>query len=229
MGYGLPLANRIRLTVHQCAARFGYGLVNLAMDSKGPRLKRLCEIQKGRKMLLTGAEAWILATLAESVKKIPGDIAEVGTFQGASAGLIASSSEKTLYVFDTFEGLPEPEDSEKDQGSWAKKGSFSASFEGVKSYLHQWPSIKINKGVFPASASALGDLRFAFVHLDVDLYRGTLDSLGWFYQRMSPGGIILSHDYNVCAGVKQAFEEFFADRQEVVIELPTNQCMVVKT
>jgi hypothetical protein len=46
---------------------------------------------------------------------------------------------------------------------------------------------------------------------------------------MVPGGILVSHDYSVLQGVRQAFAEFTADRQEQVIELPTTQCMLVKS
>ncbi len=39
---------------------------------------------------------------------------------------------------------------------------------------------------------------------------------------------MISHDYSLLAGVKQAFKEFFADRPDGMIELPTTQCMVIK-
>jgi hypothetical protein len=45
---------------------------------------------------------------------------------------------------------------------------------------------------------------------------------------MTPGGIMLSHDYGLLAGVEAAFTEFFADKPEKVFELPTTQCMVIK-
>lgn len=69
---------------------------------------------------------------------------------------------------------------------------------------------------------------YSFCHFDVDLYEGTLACLRYFYDRMLPGGIMLSHDYGLLAGVEAAFTEFFADKPERVIELPTTQCMVVK-
>ena len=50
----------------------------------------------------------------------------------------------------------------------------------------------------------------------------------FFYPRMVPGGVMLTHDYSLLGGVKKAFDEFFADKPEGIIELPTTQCMVVK-
>ena len=74
----------------------------------------------------------------------------------------------------------------------------------------------------------LDDTRFCFVHLDVDLYSSTKQCLEYFFPRLVPGGILLSHDYSLLAGVRQAFTEFTTGRCEQVIELPTTQGMLVR-
>ena len=45
---------------------------------------------------------------------------------------------------------------------------------------------------------------------------------------MISGGVIVSHDYSLLAGVEKAFQEFFADKPEEIIDLPTTQCMIIK-
>jgi hypothetical protein len=45
---------------------------------------------------------------------------------------------------------------------------------------------------------------------------------------MTPGGIILSHDYVTAPGVKKAFDDFFEDKKEPVLETAGSQCLVVK-
>ena len=45
---------------------------------------------------------------------------------------------------------------------------------------------------------------------------------------MQKGGIILSHDYSQNLGAKKAFDEFFLNKAEEIIELPMSQCMVVR-
>jgi Macrocin-O-methyltransferase (TylF). len=64
--------------------------------------------------------------------------------------------------------------------------------------------------------------------LDVDLYQSTLDCLEFFYPRLNPGGIIVTHDYSWAAGVDRAFSEFFMDKPEKPIETIGYQAMVVK-
>ena len=67
------------------------------------------------------------------------------------------------------------------------------------------------------------------LHLDVDIYDSTLNSLKFFYPRMSRGGCIISHDYPSSEGVKKAFDEFFEDKPEIIIEpFAINQCLIVK-
>jgi len=48
---------------------------------------------------------------------------------------------------------------------------------------------------------------YKFVHIDVDLYHPTKDSLEYFWPRMALGGIIVTDDYN-WPGAKKAFEDF---------------------
>ena len=69
---------------------------------------------------------------------------------------------------------------------------------------------------------------FSFVHMDVDLYESTKSCLDFFYPRMSRGGVIISHDYLGSIGVKTAFDEYFKDKPEPVLEVTDSQCLIVK-
>jgi Macrocin-O-methyltransferase (TylF) len=71
--------------------------------------------------------------------------------------------------------------------------------------------------------------RFAFVHLDVDIYQSTLDAPRFFYPRLSPSGMIVTHDYSaqICPAVATAYDEFFADKPERVLPVWDSQAVVV--
>ena len=45
---------------------------------------------------------------------------------------------------------------------------------------------------------------------------------------MNKGGVIMSHDYMEFTGVRKAFDEFFEDKEEVIIELSGTQCLILK-
>ena len=182
--------------------------------------------RRGRESLLSGNEAFTLYSIARAQAALGGEMAEVGVYQGCSARIISlASGGAPLHLFDTFAGLPQPDADEHDR---MREGHYAASLPSVKSYLADRPDVRFYQGLFPGTAGPVSDKRFAFVHLDVDLKSSTLGCLGFFYDRMLPGGIILTHDYSYLDGVRAAFDEFLAGRPERAIELPTSQAMLVK-
>jgi hypothetical protein len=212
------------LNLKTWCARRGVVLAKYASGDRKTRLQEVVRLRDEGRLLQSPAEGCQLISALLATKSVKGDIAEVGTAKGGSARLIAQYAEnKTLHVFDTFEGLPAP--GEKDAGF--VKGSYVCSLENVQNYLKDLP-VEFHKGMFPHSAAGMDHHRFSFVHLDVDLYQSTLDCLEFFYPRLNPGGIIISHDYVHAEGVNLAFAEFFADKPETPIELIGYQGMVVK-
>lgn len=179
---------------------------------------------------LNPTEAYQLFQAVKATRDINGDIAEVGVYQGGSAKLIceARNKNKIFYLFDTFEGLPTPGEFD---GS-LKNGEYSASLKFAQDCLKSHKNIYFCQGIFPENANSIENKNFSFVHLDVDLYKSTLDALEFFYPRVNRGGIILSHDYGGGGegetAVKKAFDEFFADRPGSIFELTGSQCMIVK-
>lgn len=140
-------------------------------------------------------------------------IAEVGVFRGGTARVISDMAEgRAVLLFDTFEGLPEPING-VDSKAFGMGDYTERNIAKVAKYVGDRPFII--PGVFPASANeAFGMLmegintQFSFVHLDVDLYKGTKDALDFFATRMVKGGIILVHDYTCSEGVSMAVREF---------------------
>ena len=189
-------------------------------------VKLLEEIYRDKRSLMSAFEQYLVYSVARAQRTLPGAMAEVGVFRGASAKLIcAVKGDKPLHLFDTFSGLPPS--SEHDIGVH-QAGQYTSSLEDVRRYLQGYANVHFHPGLFPDSAAGLEESKYCFAHFDVDLYASTLACLEYFYPRMLPGGIILSHDYGILAGVEQAFREFFADKPEGIIEQPTTQCMVVK-
>lgn len=203
--------------------------LSLGLHKNADTLRLIRDTRNQRKWLLTSNEAFFLHSLTRAQSKQPGAIAEVGVFEGGSARMICEiKGDVALHLFDTFSGLPDA--SEHDSHAHRNKSNlYSCSLESVQSYLQAFPNVFYHKGLFPHSVAAVPvDERFSFAHFDVDLYESTLGCLNYFYPRMNPGGVILSHDYSILEGVRKAFSEFLGDKPEELIELPTTQCMVVK-
>jgi O-methyltransferase len=200
-------------------------IVNFQEADRVRILDMVRRIKKERMLLLENHEAYQLASAVIRTAKVPGDLIEVGVFQGASAKLISEfKNGKNLHLCDTFEGLPEPDAIDVRFA----KGAFNCPFDSVQEYLKRYEGLHFHQGYFPESAPSLRDAKFCFANLDVDLYSSTKGCLEFLYPRMSSGGVIISHDYTTSAGVQQAFDEFFADKPEPVLPLCGSQCLVVK-
>jgi O-methyltransferase len=176
-------------------------------------------------------ERYNLWTLARQVRALPGAYAEAGVYDGGSARILCEAKgDDHLHLFDTFTGMPEA-DSKADPNFAA--GQFSdTNRQQVADYLAAFSNVHIHQGIFPASAADVpADQQFKFVHLDLDLYRSTLDGLRFFYPRLVRKGIIISHDYGdiTAPGVRQAFDEFLAGTDEPLVQLWDTQCVLIKT
>src|SRR6516225_4485441 len=80
-------------------------------------------------MLLLEDEAYQLLSCARATGKIQGDIAEVGVYRGGSARLLCEvRGNRSLHLFDTFEGLPPTNQIDSRFGA----GQYAASFEDVQ-------------------------------------------------------------------------------------------------
>ena len=149
-------------------------------------------------------------------QSVPGSIAELGVYQGDLSALLSLLfPDRTLYLFDTFSGFDSRDTSleESQDLSCAKEGDFSDT--SVRTVLERIPypeQAVIKKGFFPGTAADLKSEYFALVSLDADLYAPTLAGLHYFYPRLSPGGVIILHDYDNqrFRGVRRAVEEYEA-------------------
>jgi O-methyltransferase len=211
---GYDIATRGRIPHYGCSDRKEFSKV-------------LKKIRFETDLLLEDIEAYHIYMAAKCTRKVPGDIAEVGVYRGGSAKIIcAAKGDRHLHLFDTFEGLPKVDEVD---AVWPfYEGKFAASFEDVRKYLDDEANVFFYKGIFPETSGPVRDRTFSLVNLDVDTYESTKQCLHFFYSRMSTGGIIISHDYITAPGVRKAFDEFFMDKLEPVIETAGSQCLVVK-
>ena len=148
--------------------------------------------------------------IADTINKLPGEVAEAGVFKGFFSKLINSKfPNNKLYLFDSFEGF------EHDEALLEKaKGHCNQEFieifkdtsadKVIEKMPHKDKCI-IKKGFFPESAVGIEE-KFKFVSIDFDFENSIYDALEWFYPRMVKGGYIFIHDYNepTLKGVKKA-------------------------
>jgi O-methyltransferase len=165
--------------------------------------------------LITPARLENLVKAAMKTRHLPGEMAELGVYQGGSALVIMDTCPlKPLHLFDTFTGLPWTELPEHNPtGHDLSEGRFSCSAMDAMMLLADKKCI-FHVGVFPETAAGLEDLRFSFVHVDCDLYASAKSAIEWFWPRMVPGGIMFFDDYGCdFTGVTDAVHEHFSESE----------------
>jgi O-methyltransferase len=180
-----------------------------------------------------GAERlYTLFTLARQCLHLPGDFFEAGVWKGGTAALFAkligeqSTCSRELHLFDTFAGMPPTHAAD----TYYKGGEFAdTSLESVRAKVSA-DFVRFHPGFVPQTFGGCEDLRFAFAHIDLDVYESIRDAITFVYPRVAVGGIIVFDDYawSTCPGARRAVDEFFASRRMCPLVLSNGQAVVFK-
>jgi hypothetical protein len=168
---------------------------------------------------------WMLFQLLKLVRDVPGDTAECGAYLGASSWLMCELG-RTHHIFDSVEGLSPP--AAVDGSHW-EQGALSASEGQVLANLAPFAPV-LHKGWIPDRFQEVASHTFAAVHVDVDLYHPTKDSIEFFYPRMNPGGLFVCDDYafTTCPGATKAIDEYMSDKPETIVSMDCGGCFFLK-
>ena len=183
--------------------------------------------------LVSADRCYVLYTLLRQALTLGGDVWECGVYRGGTAAMLAkiiseSGTDKKLFLFDTFAGMPAT-----DKGrDLHQEGDFSdTSAEQVEAFINAPDVAVLRKGYIPDTFAGLESHRIALAHIDVDIYKSVIDSLEFIWPRLSSGGFVVLDDYGFpsCPGALQAVDEFFARTLAYPLCLHTGQALVFKS
>lgn len=226
--------------------RFGYDLVKAGtprcdFDDEQFRLSDFEPlhheiIAKVRPYTITSPER--LYSLIESVRyvlknSIPGALLECGVYKGGSMMAVALALlaedvlDRDLYLFDTFEGMPEPTEKDIDITGKPAMADFSkmrisktsskwvnSSIDNVKRAmaLTGYPPERIHyiKGLVEDTIPGEAPESIALLRLDTDWYQSTLHELKHLFPRLETKGLLIVDDYGHFKGAREAVDEYFS-------------------
>jgi hypothetical protein len=165
---------------------------------------------------------------------VPGAVVECGVWKGGSMMAAAltllrlGASDRDLYLFDTFQGMPPPSDQDvfsaydgySPMAHWRRRrrqGETSAwhyvPADEVRAALLStgYPSERIHlvKGKVEETLPAAAPGEIALLRLDTDWYESTKHEMAHLYPRLSPGGVLILDDYGHYEGARRAVDEYF--------------------
>ena len=156
--------------------------------------------------------------------KLDGDICEFGVAQGATSALMANeirNTEKSIWLFDSFEGLPKPTEKDVLKDDIFNLGSME-HYAGTMSYKVDVLKEKLRDINYPLSKIIIiqGFIeetinqpnlpdKVCFAYIDFDFYNPILIALNYLDKVLEINGVIIVDDYDFFStGAKSSVDEF---------------------
>lgn len=174
------------------------------------KIRLLIRIYRNVKKIPSATSWWEHVLMAEHILRIPatteGVVVECGCFKGASTAslsLICSLTNRKLIAFDSFQGLPEPSDSDRihhlpqlGESHIYSKGVFRGEMEEVKRNLEAYGCAQVCElvpGYFEETLPRFSQ-ECAFVFLDVDLRQSLETCLTYLWPLLQDGCRLFTHE-----------------------------------
>jgi hypothetical protein len=180
---------------------------------------------------------------ASVASKIEGDFVECGVNRGFLSSAIMEyldwdARDKTFYLLDTFKGLDQRfvSDEERHLGAMEENerklscGFYVQGVESVRANFAQWKNVRIIQGSIPETLTQVRSAKVAYLHLDMNCAPPEIAALNHFWDRLSPGAVVLLDDYAFrgCEAQKESMDALTKAKNVMVASLPTGQGILVK-
>jgi len=236
--------------------RFGYDVVH--STTQFDPIRDLTEEQRkiiwaAKPFTMTSIER--MAALVNAVgyvtrNRIPGDIAECGVWRGGSMMVVAltllanGDRSRSLYLYDTFEGMSAPTTADKSPEGISAQQMLEqapagtgiwcyASLEEVRANIAStgYPAEKIHliKGKVEDTIPGTLPAALSLLRLDTDWYESTKHELLHLYPLLHRNGILIIDDYGDWQGARKAVDEYFENSGVFLHRIDRTGRMVVKT
>ncbi len=153
---------------------------------------------------------------------IPGDLIETGVWRGGSVIFmrallkVAGVTDKTVWVADSFEGLPKPDAdkyaADKGDNHYVFSNVLAISQEQVMYNFEKYGlldgQVKFLKGWFKDTLPTAPIEKLSVLRLDGDMYESTINALDSLYPKLSKGGYLIIDDFGVVPGCKLAVMDY---------------------
>jgi O-methyltransferase len=170
------------------------------------------------------------------VNDYPGAFVECGVAKGGSTMAMAytlldmGAADRDLYLYDTFEGMPEPDGIDRGRygepaaQSWQKRTRggkqpwIAFGLDEVRKNLHRtgYPEERLHfiKGMVEDTLpKAAPEGSIALLRLDTDWHSSTKAGLDHLFPKLVRGGIVIVDDYFRWTGARKAVDDYVAEHK----------------
>lgn len=152
---------------------------------------------------------------------VPGDLIETGAWRGGATIFMRAVLkaygvvDRTVWVADSFQGLPKPDVDNFPQDQGDRHHTFDelrVSADEVRRNFESYglldSQVRFLEGWFRDTLPSAPIERLAVLRLDGDMYESTMEALDALYPRLSVGGYVIVDDYGAIEQCRRAIHDF---------------------
>jgi hypothetical protein len=170
----------------------------------------------------------VLCWAARNGLRLEGDFVECGCYRGTSARIVCDALDfgkesRQYWLYDLFvypEGSTHTRMPDLGDDLYART---CARFTDLA-------NVRVIKGSVPEVLHAGAPERVAFLHIDMNAVAPEIGALEYFFDRLTPGAVIVLDDFGYFGyrAQRDAERAWFAERGYHVLELPTSQGLIIR-
>lgn len=184
--------------------------------------------------------AYIACYCAKHATKVEGDFVECGVGKGIISTIICNylnfdNIKKNFYLIDTFNGIPESKilnENEIKTVNLLNKIHFNNNYyDHIVNNFKNFTNVNIIQGEIPAVFKKLYIDKISFLHLDMNNGYAEIESIKFFFSKISVGGLVLLDDYSydeMFRDLKNCWDEYAKENDLSILALPTGQGLIIK-
>jgi hypothetical protein len=180
------------------------------------------------------------------VNNIDGDVVECGVWKGGNILGIMDylhhhKINKNIWLFDTFEGMTDPEENDIDLNN-----NHASNMLHIPVVLAYSPIDEVKENLSKSNFNkenlifVIGDVsetlinknnipeKISLLRLDTDWYKSTKDELNYLYPKLENKGVLIVDDYGHWKGSKQAVDEYFYNKNVLIQKIDYTGIKIIK-
>lgn len=177
----------------------------------------------------------VLCWAAQHALSREGDFVECGVNRGGYARAIIDYTNfaalpRRFYLLDTFAGRVDEYISDEERQLGLGPGGYAECYDDVRETFSPFQNVVIVRGPVPDTLPQVASESVAFLSIDMNCVPPEIAAASYFWDKLSKGAVVVLDDYGAPGHTlqKRAFDQFSAERNVPIMQLPTGQGILIK-